>query len=479
MSDKEEFTTVAIVEFKDFDVSLAKALALIGFPKSLPIRDKSVLIKPNLTASAPASSGCTTHVRLVEDLIRILQKQHPRGIAIGESAGAEIDTEIAFTNLGYSELAERAGIKLINFDRYPFRKVRAKNGLYRGAIEISQALWDFDIYINVPCLKPHLGCGISVAYKNAFGIISDTSKITIHRENALEGALVDINAARSPDLVIVDGIIGAEGIAGGTDFSHPVNSKLILCGTDALAVDVISAHIMMQNPNIRYIKWAADRNMGVAQLDRIEVRGLPLERVSHKFMSPLEQLEHNFHNLTVVDGDACTRCRETIGMTFLRLGPHSLRKNVTIVCGEKLTGVKESNPVILLGNCACSSNLTGLRIEGCPGTENDLMEAFSKNDILCEKCRKLIEDILSEFDQQEIIEISVAAEGQIIHRGKKDRKRLFVGDCTQRYYKMDRNRSEKSARFRTGFDRISEYVSGCPPERESIIRGLRDLTKKQ
>ena len=479
MSGKETLARVSIVEFKGVDVSLAKALALIGFPKSLPVRDKSVLIKPNLTASAPASSGCTTHVRLVEDLIRILQKQHPRCITIGESAGAEIDTEIAFTNLGYSELAERAGIKLINFDRYPFRKVRAKNGLYRGAIEISQALWDFDIYINVPCLKPHLGCGISVAYKNAFGIISDTSKITIHRENALEGALVDINAARSPDLVIVDGIIGAEGIAGGTDFSHPVNSKLILCGTDALAVDVISAHIMMQNPNIRYIKWAADRNMGVAQLDRIEVRGLPLERVSHKFMSPLEQLEHNFHNLTVVDGDACTRCRETIGMTFLRLGPHSLRKNVTIVCGNKLTHVEESNPVILLGNCACSSNLTGLRIEGCPGTENDLMEAFSKNDILCEKCRKLIEDILSEFDQQEIIEISVAAEGQIIHRGKKDRKRLFVGDCTQRYYKMDRNRSEKSARFRTGFDRISEYVSGCPPERESIIRGLRDLTKKQ
>jgi uncharacterized protein (DUF362 family) len=479
MSGKETLARVSIVEFKGVDVSLAKALALIGFPKSLPVRDKSVLIKPNLTAAAPASSGCTTHVHLVEALIRSLQKQHPRCITIGESAGAEIDTEIAFTNLGYSELAEQAGIKLIDFDRYPFKKVRAKNGLYRGTIEISQALWDFDIYISIPCLKPHLGCGISVAYKNAFGVISDTSKITIHREDALEEALVDINAARSPDLVIVDGIIGAEGIAGGTDFSHPVNSKLILCGTDALAVDVISTHIMKQNPNICYIKWAADRNMGISQLDRIEVRGLPLDRVSHKFMSPLEQLEHDFHNLEVVDGDACTRCRETIGMTFLRLGPHSLRKNVTIVCGNKLTHVEESNPVILLGNCACSSNLTGIRIEGCPGTENDLMEAFSKNDILCEKCRKSIEDILSEFDQQEVMNISVVAEGQVIYRGKKDRRRLFVGDCTQRYYTMDRNRSEKSARFGTGFNRISEYVSGCPPDREGIIRGLSYLIKKQ
>lgn len=477
MVNKGKFATVSIVEFKDFYSSLKESLDLIGFPHFFTLEGKSVLLKPNLTTGAPANSGGTTDVRLVEALVRILLEHRSCRVVVGESAGSEIRTDIAFDKLGYREMAERMGIQLLDFDHYPFRKIQVKNGLYQGVIEITEAMWDFDIYISIPCLKPHPTSGITVAYKNAYGVISDPSKITIHRKDALEEAMVDINSVRGPDLVVVDGIIGAEGVAGGTDFSHPLSANLILCGTDALAIDVISAYLMMQNSNISYIKWAKERNMGIAQLDHIEIKGLPLHKARRKFMSPLEQLEADFDNLTILDCGASTRCRAAICNTLLKLGPRSLTKKVTIVCSGNLTRVGTPDQVLLIGKDAGSCDLSSVCIESCPSA-SDLMEVMRKNNMLCQKCDRVIEEALSEFSQGELENINIVAEGRIIHKGQKDKGRLFVGDCTKSYYRMDQRRSEKSKFFRTGFDRISEYVPGCPPTSYRIRKSLKFLGQR-
>jgi uncharacterized protein (DUF362 family) len=80
----------------------------------------------------------------------------------------------------------------------------------------------------------------------------------------------------------MDARIGIEG--NGPTKGKPVKMDLILTGTDALAVDIISAQVMKLNWKGTYLEYIAKKTGFNG--DSIQVEGLPIEQVAHRFEPP-------------------------------------------------------------------------------------------------------------------------------------------------------------------------------------------------
>ena len=432
---------------------------------------KSVLIKPNLTAGAPCESGGTTSVVLVEALVQLVLDEGVARVAIGEGAGAECCTDWAYDRLGYTEMAQRLGVELLDLDRYGYTVVPVREALWKSEIMVSRAVMEYESYITVPCLKTHPGCGITVAIKNAFGTLPDRVKTEAHREDKVEEVIVDLLSIRPPDLIVVDGLIGSQGIGGGSDFVHPVGCGLLICGANAVAVDRVCCEIMSQNSRVRHLQWADKKGLGPAGLERIMVKGETIDNARVPFLSPADQLEMDIDRLRIEDSQACTGCRNAVAMSFLRLSAKGLSSPITAVCGPFDLNLLEDNDrtVICIGDCACKQageDKGSIKVPGCPVTARDFMGMLHSSRFLCKECEERVREALKKAPT---FPGRILTCGQVISDSEGSVSSVLVGDCMEGYYQMNANRSAKSSKLGTGLARDAALVKGCPPTIEAIL----------
>ncbi|MEM4484059.1 MAG: DUF362 domain-containing protein, partial [Candidatus Methanomethylicia archaeon] len=93
------------------------------------------------------------------------------------------------------------------------------------------------------------------------------------------------------DLIIVDGIIGMEGL--GPVLGKPVNLNLIVSGLNPVTVDAVCCRIMEINPYAVEILWKAYKmGMGEIDMEKIDVLGEKIENVKRKFARPTIMMEN-------------------------------------------------------------------------------------------------------------------------------------------------------------------------------------------
>ena len=121
--------------------------------------------------------------------------------------------------------------------------------------------------ISLPKLKTHHWAGATLSLKNLFGTLPGICygwpKNELHWRG-IDNSIVDIALTRTPDLAIVDGIIGMEG-------DGPLNGTakhmgVLVMGNDLLAVDATCCRLMELDPErIGYLvlgragSWAGSR----------------------------------------------------------------------------------------------------------------------------------------------------------------------------------------------------------------------------
>ena len=89
---------------------------------------------------------------------------------------------------------------------------------------------------------------------------------------ALNLNLARVAPAVWPHLALIDGWEGMEGEGPGA--GDPVDWRVALAGTDPLAVDVLTAHLMGFYPEqVGYLQYCARLGLGVADLAEIQVVG--------------------------------------------------------------------------------------------------------------------------------------------------------------------------------------------------------------
>lgn len=239
----------------------------------------SVTIKLNLCFFRPYETGATTDPRVLEALIQYLRtRANDLNIAMIESDATSARADLLFKWLGFTNMAEKLGVRTVNLSNDKRIKVPLPETCHLKALWMPKTLLDADYSISLAKLKTHGLTKITCALKNQFGSIPYRGKIKWHP--VLDQVIADANVAARPDFSIVDGIIAMEGVDG-PDMGKPRVTNLLVGGEDPVAVDSVCARVMGFNPkSIGHIREAEKRNVGS---QRYEIVGEQLSEMGEKF----------------------------------------------------------------------------------------------------------------------------------------------------------------------------------------------------
>jgi uncharacterized protein (DUF362 family) len=245
---------VAQIKFIDYRNSIAKALDIIGAAEKLP-QEGLIIIKPNLTNSSPPP--VTTDVKAAEAVYLYCKKFTNAKIVVGEGCGSGKTPDV-YARLGYSDLAKKYGIELLDFNEAETITLENKNAFQLKTFYMPKIVPDAFI-ISLPVLKDHSFTGTTIAMKNMFGIAPGKfyahgwNKSKLHSPST-DKSVVDICLYKKPDLSIVDASVALKGMhLSGT---HK-KLGLILAGFDPVAVDTIGSELLGHNPkNLEYLTLA-------------------------------------------------------------------------------------------------------------------------------------------------------------------------------------------------------------------------------
>lgn len=245
--------------------------ALAAFP--LAVRGRKVLVKVNAMTSTEPEEGVVTHPAILQALLDRLEEMGTGEVAVGDNPGIAYYGKNQSAFLG-STLGTVAGDRYLNLGKEA--RVLPFNPTFIDRVFVSRAVLDADVVISVPKFKTHARVGISVALKNNFGTLPGAQKANLHHRAPapLDFArmLVDVYRLRPPDLIIVDGILGMEGIG---PYSNELRYLgLLLASDNGVALDATVARMMGYDPDqVPLLRFAQEAGLGSYLEQDIETLG--------------------------------------------------------------------------------------------------------------------------------------------------------------------------------------------------------------
>ncbi len=229
------------------------------------LKGRKVILKPNLVTVfhdmgfEKIDYPETTDPRVLDALIRYI-KPYAQKIVIGESSGRGIPTEFSFKNSGLTRLAEKLEVELIALEEQPVKRYILPKAKVMKEILLPELYVDIvendAYYISVPKMKTNLYTGVTLGFKNAMGVIPYNLRQRNHNHH-INDKLVDILYILKPNLTIIDGIVGGEGNTPAP--VEPVDSRMIVSGTNAVETDRVATSLMGINPNKNKLILEASR----------------------------------------------------------------------------------------------------------------------------------------------------------------------------------------------------------------------------
>ena len=243
---------VSLVKGGESYDAVTRALELIKKDVRVPT-DKAVLVKPNMVV--PDVELCATPVQAVRATLDFLQQLGVKKFIIGEAtARKEGDTMEAFRRYGYFPLREDYDVEFRDLNRDELITFEALDQSLKP-IQIRLAKTYFNSYVvSVTRMKTHIQVLATLSIKNiAIGSIHNPDRHSLawhkpepgtfsHDPKPLNLSIAKLNQAISPELAVIDGVVGMEG--DGPVNGKPVSSGIALASTDTLALDIVSTEVM-------------------------------------------------------------------------------------------------------------------------------------------------------------------------------------------------------------------------------------------
>jgi uncharacterized protein (DUF362 family) len=253
----------------------------------LPVRDKTVLLKPNLVEFSD-ERPINTNALVVAAALEAFRSLGARQVIVGEGAGHRRDTELMVEATGLGEILRKSKTEFVDLNLDDVRKV-ALRSRFTGLPELyaSKTLLGCDLVVSMPKLKTHHWVGTTLSMKNLFGCIPGAvygwPKNLLHWCGIGE-SIVDICAALRPGFAIVDGIVGMEGDGPINGTAKPFGA--LIMGTDLVAVDATCARLMGIDPvQVTYLQGAG-KFLGHLTETEITQRGEAIAPLVQPFQLP-------------------------------------------------------------------------------------------------------------------------------------------------------------------------------------------------
>ena len=250
----------------------------------LPVRDKTVLLKPNLVGLDPLGV-MNTHPAIIAATRETFLRLGATQVLIGDGPALDRDTEAIIESVRLREFAGPLARAFVDLNVDDVEHVSFKTHASRlKELYLPRTAMGVDFLVSMPKLKTHHWAGVTLSLKNMFGIVPGSCygwpKNILHWAG-IDRAILDINAAVRPDFAIVDGIIGMEG--NGPIQGTPKACGLLILGDDPVAVDATCCRVMGLIPGkVKYLAQAGTL-LGHVNADKIEQRGESIASVRTPF----------------------------------------------------------------------------------------------------------------------------------------------------------------------------------------------------
>jgi uncharacterized protein (DUF362 family) len=235
-----------IVDFVSFNTTIPALLDTLSVHRRVA-DEKSIVIKPNCITASPFP--VTTDPACCEAIIRYLQRHTGAKIFIAEGCGApQYTTRYVFDNLGFTAMAKRCNVRLIDCNREKSVKIDRDDCEVFPSLYLPRLILDSYI-ISVPVLKAHSLAEFTGSMKNMMGVLPPKRyqkegcwKMSVLHDN-MHQAIIELNRYVHADCTVMDARVGlCEYHLGGARCDPPV--KKIVAGYDPLDVDRKSAELL-------------------------------------------------------------------------------------------------------------------------------------------------------------------------------------------------------------------------------------------
>ncbi|MGA2426891.1 MAG: DUF362 domain-containing protein [Candidatus Acidiferrum sp.] len=275
---------VAIRRVADYEQDLSALIheSLAAF--NLPVKGKTILLKPNLVGLDPLGV-MNTHPAVIAATRESFLRSGAAQVLIGDGPALDRDTEAIIESVRLREYIGALAAVFVDLNVDDVARVRLKTHASRlKELYLPKTALGVDFLVSMPKLKTHHWAGVTLSLKNMFGIVPGSCygwpKNVLHWAG-IDRAILDINAACRPDFAIVDGIVGMEG--DGPTQGTPKASGVLVLGNDPVAVDATSCRVMGLVPErVKYLSRAGTL-LGHLQVDKIQQLGEPIASVKTSF----------------------------------------------------------------------------------------------------------------------------------------------------------------------------------------------------
>jgi uncharacterized protein (DUF362 family) len=300
-------TRVALTAGDDRAQIAFSALKSLGPEIVQAIGNRQVVIKPNNVAIDIQLSA--THAGCLEGILEFLKSVGKLDQAVIAESAANGPTLEGFANYGYTRLAAKYGVKLVDLDQGPNQVLRVfdQRDFRPHPIRMSQWLLDRNKFIiSAAKMKTHDLVVTTLSLKNIVlaapikdpgfgnrakpGLTSDKRIAHGGGVRGLNYNLFALAQVLHPHLAVIDGYDGMEGYGPtrGTAVAH----RVCVAGADWLAADRVAVELMgIDFAKVGYLNYCADAQLGQADLKKIEIVGEPLARhvKTYKLASNIEE----------------------------------------------------------------------------------------------------------------------------------------------------------------------------------------------
>ncbi|TXT54018.1 MAG: hypothetical protein BAJALOKI1v1_2250001 [Promethearchaeota archaeon] len=400
---------VSIVKYESPQESVQKAVELIdGLEGISP--DSKVFIKPNLVywnknCDFP-KYGMLTTSRVVHDIVTLLNKKEFRDITIGEGIIGEDskDQETpkdAFEKLGYYKLRDEYDVKVYDTFQRPYEKIQLSDHI---SARMNSDMLHSDFLINIPVLKTHAQCKVSLGIKNIKGLISIPSRKKFHSADSTFDLHYNVSqlANKIPEcLTLLDGIFTLERGPAMDGKAH--RSNILVASRDVLSADIVGSMLLGIDPvDVPSLVQAAKDRKRTPDLSDIEIKGETIESLSSPHAWDYEYKENDTLPLPYAkagisgikyhkyDESMCTFCSFYNGIILTAIKTAWKGRdgepfdNIEVLTGKIMEPTKGMNKTILIGQCQYVKNRDHphinelIAVKGCPPSTEDIKDALKK-----------------------------------------------------------------------------------------------------
>jgi len=286
---------VAIRRVPNYQADLAAILYETISQFNLPVRGKTILLKPNLVG-LDTGGIINTHPSVIAAARETFLRLGAATVLIGDGPATERDTIAVLESMKLREfVGSLSGVFVdLNLDNVEHVVLKTRASRLKE-LYLPKTICGVDYIVSMPKLKTHHWAGVTLSLKNMFGVVPGGCygwpKNILHWAG-IDNCVLDINATVRPDFAIIDGIVGMEG--NGPIQGTPKPSGVLIVGDDPVAVDATGTRVMGLLPEkIKYLTQAATM-LGHIERDKIKQLGESVESVMTPF-AVLEEFRHLSH----------------------------------------------------------------------------------------------------------------------------------------------------------------------------------------